>query len=85
MVSRILLKKYALYIEKEKNASPKNDHAMRKSPGHIVWVRALVLILCKEDPQSCTKTNLCINGIRQVVFERLALEYVFFYEILCTL
>jgi hypothetical protein len=41
---------YALYIEKEQNSGPKNDLATRKSPGNILWVRALVLILCKEHP-----------------------------------
>jgi hypothetical protein len=40
---------HALYIEKEQNASPKNDHAMRKSHGYIVLNRALVLILYNED------------------------------------
>jgi hypothetical protein len=40
---------HALNIEKEQNACPKNDHAMRKSHGLIVRVRALVLIWYKKD------------------------------------
>ena len=39
-----------IYIEKEQIAGAKNDQAMRKSPGHITWVRALGLFMCKEDP-----------------------------------
>jgi hypothetical protein len=35
---------YALYIQIEQIAGAKHDHATRKSPGHILWVRALVLI-----------------------------------------
>jgi hypothetical protein len=33
----------------------KNDQAMRKSPGHITWVRALGLIMFKEDPPKLYK------------------------------
>jgi hypothetical protein len=50
-------KKYALYIEKEQNAGRKNDHAVRKFPRHIVWVKSLVLILCKEDPPKMYKNE----------------------------
>ena len=39
-----------IYIEKEQIAGAKNDQAMRKSPGHITWVRALGLFMCKLDP-----------------------------------
>jgi hypothetical protein len=31
------------------NAGAKNDQATRKYPGHITWVRALGLFICKED------------------------------------
>jgi hypothetical protein len=36
----------AFYREKA-NANPQNDQTMRKSPGYIVWVWALVLIFFK--------------------------------------
>ena len=36
-----------IYIEKEQIAGANNDQAMRKSPGHITWVRALGLFMCK--------------------------------------
>jgi hypothetical protein len=42
---------YALYIQKEQIAGPQNDHAL------IVWVRALVFILCKEDPLKLYKNE----------------------------
>jgi hypothetical protein len=52
---------YALYIHKEQIAGPKNYNATRKSPGHIVWVKALSLILCKEHPLKLYKSNLQRN------------------------
>jgi hypothetical protein len=39
-----------IYIQKEQIAGAKNDRAMRKSPGHITWVNALGLFMCKLDP-----------------------------------
>jgi hypothetical protein len=62
-------KKYALYIEKEQNSDPKNDYAMRKYAGQSFWVRALVLILYKEDTPLLYKNEFatksyksCLNG-----------------------
>jgi hypothetical protein len=62
-------KMYALYIEKEQNSGPKNDHAMRKYAGQSFWVRALVLILYKEDTPLLYKYEFatesyksCLNG-----------------------
>ena len=39
-----------IYIQKEQIAGTKNDRAMRKSPEHITWVRALGLFMCKLNP-----------------------------------
>jgi hypothetical protein len=50
-----------IYIEKEQIAGAKNDQAMRKSPGHITWVRALGLSCAKKTLSSCTKSNLHRN------------------------
>jgi hypothetical protein len=44
-----------IYIEKEQIGGAKNDQATRKSPGHITWVRALGLIIFKEDPSKLYK------------------------------
>jgi hypothetical protein len=41
---------YTLDILKEQIADPKNDDALLKYAGLIAWLRALVLILWKEDP-----------------------------------
>jgi hypothetical protein len=38
-----------IYIKKEQIAGAKNDQATRRYPGHITWVRALGLFMCKED------------------------------------
>jgi hypothetical protein len=48
-----------------KSNSLENDLAMRKSHGHVSWVRVLSLINCKEDPLKLY--NICI-GIDQMVF-----------------
>jgi hypothetical protein len=60
---------YAFYIQKEQIAGPKNDHTTRKSPGNILWVRALLLILCKEHPPKLYKNEFstksdkwCLKG-----------------------
>jgi hypothetical protein len=60
---------YTIYIQKEQIAGPKNDHASRKSPGNIFWIRAFVFILCKEHPQKLYKNEFatesdecCFNG-----------------------
>jgi hypothetical protein len=47
-----------IYIEKEQMAGAKNDQAARKSPGHITLVRALGLIMFKEDPPKLYKIEL---------------------------
>jgi hypothetical protein len=41
---------YTFYVQKEQIAGTKNDHATRKYPGNIFWIRAFVFLLCKEDP-----------------------------------
>jgi hypothetical protein len=41
-----------IYIEKEQIAGAKKDYqVMRKSPGHVTWVRALKLKTCKATYQ----------------------------------
>jgi hypothetical protein len=52
---------YALYKEIEENAGPKNDHAMRKSPGHIVWVRVFGPHLYKIESVKESE-KWCSNG-----------------------
>jgi hypothetical protein len=49
------------YIDKEQIAGTNNGHATRKFPDNIVWVRALLLILCKEDPPKLYKTELAME------------------------
>lgn len=58
-----------LYIDKEQIAGSKNGHATRKFPGIIVSVKALLLILCKEDTPKLYKNKFetesdewCFNG-----------------------
>jgi hypothetical protein len=46
---------YTIYIEKEQIAETKNDHATRKSLGHISWARALGLTLYIEYPPNLYK------------------------------
>jgi hypothetical protein len=53
---------YVLYIQKEKIAGAKNDHATRKSPENILWVRALVHILCKEHPPKLNKNEFATES-----------------------
>jgi hypothetical protein len=38
-----------------KSKSLESDLAMRKSPGHVHWVRSLSLIMYKEDPLNLYK------------------------------
>jgi hypothetical protein len=40
----------------------KNEHAMRKSHGHISWVRALVFMLFKEDPSNLYKIESALES-----------------------
>jgi hypothetical protein len=58
-----------MYIEKEQIACSKNDQAMRKYPGNVLWIRALSTFMCKEDPLKVLQNRICI-GIGQTVFER---------------
>jgi hypothetical protein len=61
-----------IYRDREQIAGPKNCHATRKSPGHIIWVKALVFILCKEAPlklyknESATKSKN--DSLMNIVF-----------------
>jgi hypothetical protein len=65
----IVPKFYALYIENEQNAGPKNDRAMRKYPRQFVLVKVLALILCKVDlpklykiESAAESEKWCLNG-----------------------
>jgi hypothetical protein len=51
-----------IYKDKEKIAVHKNGYDMRKSPGYSVWVRALVLILYKEDPAKMYKIEFATES-----------------------
>jgi hypothetical protein len=66
MVSKRLALEYdvfvTIYIQKEQIAELKNDHATRKSPGNICWVRAFVFILCKEDPLKLYKNDFATKS-----------------------
>jgi tellurite resistance-related uncharacterized protein len=53
---------YAFYIQKEQIAGAKNDHATRKSPGNILCVRALLLILSKENPPKMYKIQFATES-----------------------
>jgi hypothetical protein len=44
-----------IYVQKEQMDNPENDHATRKSHGHIDWVTALGFIVCTEDPPNLYK------------------------------
>jgi hypothetical protein len=54
---------FPLKFKKKKNKSPvqKNDQAMRKFPGNVLWVRALSLFMCKEDPLKLYKIEFDWN------------------------
>jgi hypothetical protein len=53
------------FIQKKKQiAGAKNEQATRKSPGHITWVRALGLFMCKEDPFKLYKIEFALELIK---------------------
>ena len=74
----VFLRKFNVHFTqwRKQVAGPKNGHATRKSPGNIIWVTALVLILCKEDPPKLYKNEFatesnkwCLNGsLQNMVF-----------------
>jgi phosphorylcholine metabolism protein LicD len=53
-----------IYIEKEQTAGAKYDQATRKYPGHITWVRALGIFLCKEDPLKLYKIEFALELVK---------------------
>jgi hypothetical protein len=55
---------FPIYIEKEQIAGSKNDQAMRKSPGHVPWVRALKLKTCNVDPPLLYKIKFVTELIK---------------------
>jgi hypothetical protein len=58
-----------IYIQKSK--SLESDLAMRKSPGHVPWVRALSLIMFKEDPLKLYKIKFATELIKRFLNCRL--------------
>jgi hypothetical protein len=75
---------YTLYIQKEQFAEPKNDLAMRKSLGHISWVRTIKLTICKEDPHKLYKIEFSMNLVGRFLNGRLE-KMMFYSEKLYTL
>jgi hypothetical protein len=53
-----------IYIEKEQITVYENDQATRKSPGHITWVRALGLIMFKEDRPKLYKIEFALELVK---------------------
>jgi hypothetical protein len=53
---------------------------MRKSPGHVPWVRALSLFMCKEDPLKLYKIKFSTELITWFLNGRLV-NMMFFSEI----
>jgi hypothetical protein len=72
-----------IYIEKEQKAVAKTDQAMRKSPGHITWVRALCLFICKEDPLKLYKIAFAMELVKWLLISRLV-KLMFFFRNLYT-
>jgi hypothetical protein len=60
-----------IYIEKEQIACAKNDQAMRKCPGNVLWVRALSLFMCKADPLKLYKIEFALELVEWFVNGRL--------------
>ena len=58
-------------LNTEKSKSLDNDIAVRKSPGHVSWVRALSLIMWKEDPQKLYKIKFAMELINWFLNGRL--------------
>ena len=58
-----------IYIQK--STSLESDLAMRKSPGHDFWVRALSLTMCKEDPLKLYKIQFATELIKWFLNGRL--------------
>jgi hypothetical protein len=54
-----------------KSKSLENDLAMRKSHGHVSWLRALSLIMCKEDPLKLYKIKFATKLIKWLLNGRL--------------
>jgi hypothetical protein len=52
---------FTLYRKRTKRRF-KNDHAMRKSHGHVIWFRAFVLNFYKEDPPKMYKNEFVTNA-----------------------
>jgi hypothetical protein len=57
---------------------------MRKSLGHISWVRTLKLTICKEDPPKLYKIELSMNFVSRFLNGRLE-KMMFYSEKLYTL
>jgi hypothetical protein len=51
---------------------------MRKSPGHVSWVRALSLIMLKEDPLELYKIDFALELVKWLLNGRLV-KFMFFF------
>jgi hypothetical protein len=55
----------------------KNDQATRKSPGHILWVRASSLLLYKEDSLKLYKIEFALELVKLFLNGRLVKMMIF--------
>jgi hypothetical protein len=67
-----------IYIETEQIACAKNDQATRKSPGNVLWFRALSLLMSKEDPLKLYKIEYASELVKWFVNGKLVKLMVFF-------
>jgi hypothetical protein len=63
-----------------KSTSLENDIAMRKSPGHVPWVRALGLFMCKENPLKLYQIK-CATELIKRFFNGMLVNMMFLPEI----
>jgi hypothetical protein len=62
---------FLIYIEKEQIRGAKNDQDPRKFPGHVTWVRAFGLFMCKEEPLKLYKIDLAFELVKCLLNGRL--------------
>jgi hypothetical protein len=72
-----------IYIAKEQIAGAKNDQATRKSPGHITWVRASGLFMCKENLLKLYKIEFAFELVKWLLNSRLV-KFMFLFRNLYT-
>jgi hypothetical protein len=67
----VIFSRKSILIIYRKGKFPENDQAMRKSPRHVPWVRALSLYMCKEDPCKLYKIKIATTLIKWFLNGRL--------------